>query len=244
MQGGQHLAALRILAIGIVRPRRRQHLAPAGDGDLLAHGRQRLTAARELRHRAVELMVWEELREVMGADQPVDGQLLLAHGRQVGGFQRRDDAVVSRHLAVVPCTRAQLAIQALDQRPQAGVGLDQAVEYGRHLSQHALGQVARIRARIRGGLVRLVQRLGDVQRLLHVEAQLLGAHLLQRAQVERQRRPFANALGFYRQHLGGAGRAQALGGLLRHRLLQAAARIVGAALRRRPACDEGLACMR
>ena len=41
-----------------------------------------------------------------------------------------------------------------------------------------------------------------------------------------------------------AGRAQALDGLLRHRLLQAAARIVGAALRRRPACDEGLSCMR
>ncbi|CRR94853.1 hypothetical protein PAERUG_P48_London_17_VIM_2_01_13_03150 [Pseudomonas aeruginosa] len=95
MQGGQHLTALRILAIGIVRPRRRQHLAPAGDGVLLAHGRQRLTAARELRHRAVELVVREELREVVGADQPVDGQLLLVHGRQVGGLQRRDDAVVS-----------------------------------------------------------------------------------------------------------------------------------------------------
>src|SRR3546814_8358590 len=74
MQRRQHLAALRILAVGIVRPRRRQHLAPAGDGDLLAHGRQRLTAARELRYRPVELMVREELREVMSADQPVDGQ--------------------------------------------------------------------------------------------------------------------------------------------------------------------------
>src|SRR3546814_3268713 len=70
MQRRQHLAALRILAVGIVRPRRRQHLAPAGDGDLLAHGRQRLTAARELRYRPVELMVREELREVMSADQP------------------------------------------------------------------------------------------------------------------------------------------------------------------------------
>src|SRR3546814_16160516 len=66
-------------------------LAPAGDGDLLAHGRQRLTAARELRYRPVELMVREELREVMSADQPVDGQLLLVHGRQVSGIQRRDD---------------------------------------------------------------------------------------------------------------------------------------------------------
>ena len=70
--------ALRILAIGIVRPRRRQHLTPADDGNLLAHGRQRLTAARELRYRPVELMVREELREVMSADQPVDGQFLLA----------------------------------------------------------------------------------------------------------------------------------------------------------------------
>src|SRR3546814_11891658 len=80
-------------------------LAPAGDGDLLAHGRQRLTAARELRYRPVELMVREELREVMSADQPVDGQFLLVHGRQVSGLQRRDDAVVSRHLAVVPGAR-------------------------------------------------------------------------------------------------------------------------------------------
>ncbi|MNV46500.1 hypothetical protein D3C71_1383340 [compost metagenome] len=243
MQGGQHLAALRILATGIVRPRRRQHLAPADDGDLLAHGHQRLTAARELRHRPVELMVREELREVMGADQPVDGQLLLVHGRQVGGLQRRDDAVVSRHLAVVPRTRALLAIQALDQQPQAGVGLDQAVEYGRYLGQHALGQVARIRARIRCRLVRLVQRLGNVQRLLHVEAQLLGAHLLQRAQVERQRRPFAHALRLDRHHLGAAGGAHAVGGLLGDRLLQATASIVNTTLRRRPTCDEGLAGM-
>ncbi len=102
-----------------------------------------------------------------------------------------------RDLGVVPRARTLLAIQAVDQRPQAGVGLDQTVEDSRHLGQHALGQVARIRARIRRRLVPLVQRLGNVQRLLHVQTQLLGAYLLQRAQVERQRRSFAHPLGLH-----------------------------------------------
>jgi len=80
-QRRQHLAALGIIAIPIAFLRHRQYLAPAGHGDLLAHGHQRLPAASELRHRAVELMVREELREVMSADQPVDGQFLVVHGR-------------------------------------------------------------------------------------------------------------------------------------------------------------------
>ena len=55
--------------------------------------------------------------------------------------------------------------------------------------------------------------------------------------------PFAHALGLDRHHLGAAGGAHAFGGLLGHRLLKAAARVVGTTLRRRPACDEGLAGM-
>ena len=243
MQRRQHLAALRILAVGIVRPRRRQHLAPAGDGDLLAHGRQRLTAARELRYRPVELMVREELREVMSADQPVDGQFLLVHGRQVGGLQRRDDAVVSRHLAVVPGARTLVAVELADQGPQAGIGGEQCIEHRRNFREHAFGQVSRVAARIGRRLVRLVQRLRDVQRLLHVEAQLLGAHLLQRAQVERQRRCLAHALGVHRHDLRIACGANAIRSLLRHRLLKAATRCIGAAFGRYPARGEGPAGM-
>ena len=113
-------------------------------------------------------MVGQKLRQVMRADQSVDSQFLLIHGRQVGGLQRWDDAVVRRDFAIVPGTRALGRVQAVDQWAQAGIGLDQAVENGRHFGQHALGQVARVGARIGRRLVRLIQRLGDVQRLLHV----------------------------------------------------------------------------
>jgi hypothetical protein len=110
-----------------------------------------------------------------------------------------------------------------------GIGLEQAVQDRGHLGEHAFGQVARIRARVRRGLVRLVQGLGDLQGFLHVQPKLLGTHLLQGAQVEQQRRAFAHALGLDRHHLGTARGADLLRGLLCDGLLQAAAGVVGAA---------------
>jgi hypothetical protein len=62
----------------------------------------------------------------------------------------------------------------------------------------------------------------------------LRAGLLQGAQIEGQRRSFTHALRLDRQHLSMTGGAHALGGLLRHGLLQAAAGIVGAAFGRNP----------
>jgi hypothetical protein len=95
-----------------------QHQAPAAGDDLLARGHQRLLAAGEIRHGAVELVVREELRQVMRPDQPVHRQFLLAHGREVRRFERRDDAVVRRDLAVVPGARALGAVELAHDRAQ------------------------------------------------------------------------------------------------------------------------------
>ena len=217
-----------------------QHQAPAAGDDLLARSHQLLLAAGEIRHGAVELVVREELGQVMCPDQPVQRPFLLAHGGEIRGFERRDDAVVRRHLAVVPGARTHGAVELLRDRAQRGIGLEQAVEDRRHLGEHAFGQVAGIRARVRRGLMRLVQGLSDLQRLLHVQPKLLGAHLLQGAQVEQQRRAFAHALGLDRHHLGTARGADLLRGLLCDGLLQAAAGVVGAGIGCHPLRGERL----
>jgi len=124
----------------------------------------------------------------MCPDQPVQRPFLLAHGGEIRGFERRDDAVVRRHLAVVPGARALGAVELAHDLGQRGIGLEQAVQDRGHFGEHAFGQVARIRARVRRGLVRLVQGLGDLQGFLHVQPKLLGTDFLQGAQVEQQRR--------------------------------------------------------
>ena len=63
------------------------------------------------------------------------------------------------------------------------------------------------------------------------------------AQVERQRRCLAHALGVHRHDLRIACRANAIRGLLGHRLLKAATRCIRAAFGRYPARGEGLAGM-
>jgi len=151
--------------------------------------------------------------------------------------------VVRRHLAVVPGARTLVAVEAVDQGPQAGIGGEQCIEHRRHFGEHAFGQIARVAARIGRRLVRLVQRLRDVQRLLHIEAELTRTHFLQGAQVERQRRCLAHALGVHRHDLRIACRANAIRSLLRHRLLKAATRCIRAAFGRHPVRDEGLAGM-
>ncbi|MCY1431404.1 hypothetical protein D9M71_473710 [compost metagenome] len=101
------------------------------------------------------------------------------------------------------------------QRAQAGIGGEYSSEHGRHLGEHTLGQVTRIRARIGRRLVRLVQGLGNVQRLLHVQSELPRAHFLQRAQVEWQRWAFAHALDVDAVDLRGAGLSEAPERILR-----------------------------
>ena len=64
-----------------------------------------------------------------------------------------------------------------------------------------------------------LKRLRDVERLLHLEAELTRTHFLQGAQIERQRRCLAHALGLHRHDLRIAYRAKAIHSLLRHRLL-------------------------
>src|SRR3546814_19503745 len=102
-----------------------QYQAPALHHDLLARGRQVLLAAGEVRHGAIELVVRKELRQIVGPDEPVHRQLLLAHGREVRRFERRNDAVVRRDLAAIPCTRALGAIELVHYRAQRGIGLEQ-----------------------------------------------------------------------------------------------------------------------
>jgi len=149
--------------------------------------------------------------------------------------------VVRHHLAVVPGTRALAAVQLVDQRSQAGIGGEQGIEDCRHFGQHAFGQVARVGAWIGRRLVRFVQRLGDVQRLLHIEAELARTHFLQGAQVERQRSGFPHALGLDRHHQGFAIGADTIGCVLRHRLLEAASGRIGGAVGRQPMGAEGVA---
>ncbi|MNV78801.1 hypothetical protein D3C71_1723170 [compost metagenome] len=68
------------------------------------------------------------------------------------------------------------------------------MEYARHLIQHAVRQVTAVGAWVSRCLVGLIQGLGHRQGLLGAKAKLSRADLLQRAQVERQRRTFAHAL--------------------------------------------------
>jgi len=132
-------------------------------------------------------------------------------------------------------------VELAHDRTQRRIGLEQAVQYRRHLGEHAFRQVAGIGTRVRGGLVRLVQGLGNLQGFLHVQPKLLGTHLLQGAQVEQQRRTFAHAFGLDRHHLGTAGCADLLRGLLSDGLLHASAGGVGAAFGRNPLRAESLA---
>ncbi|CRQ94006.1 hypothetical protein PAERUG_P52_2_London_26_VIM_2_02_13_04594 [Pseudomonas aeruginosa] len=182
----------------------------------------------------------------MRPDEPVHGQFLLAHGGELRRFERRDDAVVRRDLAIVPGARALRAVELAHDRAQRGIGLEQAVENGGHFGKHALGQVAGVRAGVRRGLVRLVQGLGNLQGFLHVQPKLLGTHFLQGAQVERQRRAFADTLSLHRHDVGTARSADLLHGLLCDRLPQAAACVVGARIgwnplrgESRTACEQG-----
>ncbi len=113
----------------------------------------------------------KELREIVGADEPVHRKLLRGHRRNIGRFQRGNDGVVRGDLRIVPGPGTLAEVEAVDQRLQRGVGLHQTLDDRGNLREHVLGQVTRIGAGIRRRLVRLVEGLRDVEGFLHLQAE-------------------------------------------------------------------------
>ena len=108
-------------------------------------------------------------------------------------FERRNDAVVRRDLAVVPGARTLGAVELAHDRAQRRIGLEQAVQDG-GTSANMLSADSRVRTRVRRGLC-VSHRPWAISNFLHVQPKLLGTDLPQGAQVEQQRRAFAHALG-------------------------------------------------
>ena len=126
------------------------------------------------------------------------------------------------------------------QRGQAGVGTLQGAEDTGCLGVLTERKETAIAARVGDQLVGFVQRLGNVQRLLSAQAELLRADLLERAQVERQGRSFVHAFGDDLHHTCRTSCTHVGSGLLRDTLLQTAALVVAQVLGRPPLRDKGL----
>lgn len=92
--------------------------------------------------------------------------------------------------------------------------------------------------------MRLVQRLRDFHCFLHVEAKLARTDLLQRAEIERERRDFADPLGFNGQYLRLTSAADLAYCLLGRSLVQAPTCSIGGGVGRHPVRGERIAGVR
>src|SRR5690606_34409246 len=110
------------------------------------------------------------------------------------------------------------------------VSLEQAIQHGGHFGKHAFGQISGVRTWIGRGLMCLVQGLGDLQCLLHVQSKLLRTDLLERPQIEQQRRAFAHTLSLDRHYLSTTSGPDLLCSLLCDGLLKAATCVVSTAI--------------
>ena len=107
-----------------------------------------------------------ELRQVCAHDQVVDVALALAEGRLAALVHGRNDAVVCGDLRVVPSPGLDARICALDQPSQLGVHMRDRLQHARRVGMLRLRQEGAVGTRVRGQLVRLVERLAGVQHLL------------------------------------------------------------------------------
>ncbi|MNF81311.1 hypothetical protein D3C84_635770 [compost metagenome] len=186
-------------------------------------------------------MVGQELRQVARADQAVDRPRLAGQALQVLRGGGGDDAVVGADLGVVPGPRAALRVEVGLQGGQRRIGLGQCGEDPWCLAVLAQRQVAAVAARIGDDLVGLVERLGDVEGFLGAEAELLRADLLQGAEIERQRRRLAHALGRQLDQPGAGRAAHGFGGVTGQLRFEAAALLVAGVFRGAPLGGEGRA---
>ena len=138
--------------------------------------------------RAVALVVRIVRRDQPPDDQVVQPPLVGVERLQVRPAVGRHDGVVVADAGIVvvaPGGQVQVHLRRGDQR---GVRLGQQGEHLADLRAHVVGQIAAVRARIGDQLVRLIQRLRQLERPVGGKAKLLVGFALQRRQVEQLRR--------------------------------------------------------